>query len=175
MGNIWEKRESGWWDDVSTKDKKESLDEIVQKSFIDALDSLNTKFGAKPQNWQWGQLHTFTLEHPLGKVSILDMGFNLNRGPFSVGGSYHTVSPYSYSFNNLFKVNHGSSHRHIYSTANWDESLTVIPAGISGIPSSPYYCEQTEMYLNNEYHSDYFDILKVEKDSKFRLTLLPAE
>jgi penicillin G amidase len=173
--NLWSKPESDWWDNVSTKEKKEDFEMIVHKSFKDALDSLNLKYGAKPENWQWGLMHTLTLKHPLGKVDILDMGFNLNRGPFPVGGSFHTVSPYSYSFKNLFKANHGASHRHIYSTANWDESLTVIPTGISGIPSSPYYCDQTEMYLKNEYHSDYFDILKVEKDSKFRLTLLPAK
>ncbi|NJO90650.1 MAG: penicillin acylase family protein, partial [Chloroflexia bacterium] len=171
--NLWSKPESDWWDNVNTKEKKEDFEMIVHKSFKDALDSLKLKYGAKPENWHWGLMHTLTLKHPLGKVNILDMGFNLNRGPYPVGGSYHTVSPYAYDFDNLFEVNHGSSHRHIYSAANWDESLTIIPTGISGIPSSPYYCDQTEKFINNEYHSDYFDILKVEKDSKFRMTLLP--
>jgi penicillin amidase len=180
--NLWDKPTAEWWDNVSTKEE-ENFGAIVQKSFKDALDSLNLKLGAKPRNWQWGVLHNFTLKHPLGDAVIwdfiiqikLDHGFNFNRGPFPIGGSYHTVSPYAYSFNDLFEVNHGASHRHIYSAANWDESLTIIPTGTSGIPSSPYYCDQTEMYLKNEYHSDYFDILKVEKDSKFRMTLLPEK
>jgi len=173
MKNLWDKPKSEWWDDINTKDRKENFENIIHKSFKDALDSLNVRFGAKPQNWQWGNMHTITLKHPLGKVDVLDFGFSLNKGPYPVGGSYHTVSSYAYSFNNLFEVIHGASHRHIYSTANWDESLTVIPTGISGIPSSPYYCDQTEIQLRNEFHTDYFDIIKVEKDSKFRMTLLP--
>ncbi|MDF1546945.1 MAG: penicillin acylase family protein, partial [Bacteroidales bacterium] len=171
--NLWINTESEWYDNVTTADKNESFKEIVEMSFKDALDSLKNKLGAKPQFWQWGNIHTITLKHPLGKVAVLDFGFNLNRGPFPVGGSYHTVSPFAYSFNNLFDVIHGASHKHIFSTADWDESLTVIPTGISGIPSSPYYCDQTEMYLKNEFHPDYFDIGKIEKNTSFRLTLMP--
>ena len=147
--NVWAFPESGWYDNVSTPEK-ESFKDIVQKSFMDALDSLKNKSGENPDDWKWGSIHTLTLKHPMGKVSALDFAFKLNRGPFPVGGGYHTVSPYSYSYTNLFHATHGASHRHIFSLANWDESLTVIPTGTSGIPASEHYCDQTELYVNNE-------------------------
>ena len=75
--------------------------------------------------WEWGKVHTLTLKHPLGSVKILDRIFSLNRGPFSVGGSYHTVSPYSYPLTDLFHANHGSSHRHIYVPGDWDRSQVI--------------------------------------------------
>lgn len=171
--NLWTKPGSSWYDNVVTKDKIENFDTIVHQSFIGALDSLKNRLGKNPKNWEWGYLHTLTLKHPLGKVALLDFGFKLNKGPFPIGGSFHTVSPYAYDYDNLFEVNHGASHRHIYSVADWDKSQTIIPTGISGVPSSPFYCDQTEKYLKNEYHADYFDIMKAGKSSKFRMTLIP--
>jgi penicillin amidase len=70
-------------------------------------------------------------------------------------------------------VNHGASHRHIFTTANWDESKTVIPTGTSGIPASPFYLDQTEMYLNNQYHADPFSKAEVEKAAKFSMKVVP--
>jgi len=165
--------ESGWFDNINTKDKKENYKDIIVQTFIDATDSLSLKLGNNPKNWEWGKIHSFTQKHPLGKVAILDKVFNLNRGPFPVPGSYHTVSPYSYSFNKLFDVIHGASQRHIFSTANWSESLTVIPTGTSGIPASDFYCDQTELYLEDKFHSDYFDKESIEKNTKFKMELLP--
>ncbi|MBK7134166.1 MAG: hypothetical protein IPH69_15500 [Bacteroidales bacterium] len=42
-------------------------------------------------------MHKITIEHPLGKVKILDRLFSLNSDTYSVGGSSHTVSPYTYT------------------------------------------------------------------------------
>jgi penicillin amidase len=174
VSNTWKTKESTWYDNIITAEK-EGFKEIVQKSFVDALDSLDNKLGSNPAEWQWGKIHTLTLKHPLGKVAMLDFLFNLNRGPFPVGGSFHTVSPYAYDLENLFIANHGASHRHIFSLANWDESLTVIPTGISGIPSSKHYCDQTELYINKKFHDDFFDIKKIEKATKYKLTILPEK
>jgi penicillin G amidase len=113
--------------------------------------------------WSWEKLHTITISHPLGVVEILDKAFNLNRGPYGVPGSYHTVSPYSYSYNDLYNVNHGASQRHIFDLADWDASVTVIPTGTSGIPASDYYLDQTRLYLENRYHADPFSVDEVEK------------
>jgi len=66
-----------------------------------------------------------------------------------------------------FKVNHGASHRHIYSLADWDDSLSVIPTGTSGVPAGNYYCDQTELYINNQYHPDYQIRELVEKHARY--------
>lgn len=171
LDRLWQNRSSSWYDDISTPDRKESFDDIAGRSFKGAIKWLGEKYGPKPSKWQWGNCHRLTLEHPLGSVKILDRIFNFNRGPYAVGGAGHTVCPYQYKSARPFKVVHGASHRHIYSPGNWDDSLSVIPTGTSGIPASKYYCDQTRLYVNHEYHHDYFSRELVEKNARYVMRL----
>jgi len=172
--NILPGKDSPWIDDKNTPDK-ETFSDIVQRSFKETVDELTKLAGSDAEAWNWDKIHTLTISHPLGVVSILDKLFNLNRGPYGMPGSYHTVCPYSYSFDNQFKVNHAASHRHIYDFADWDKSRTIIPTGTSGIPASNFYLDQTRDYLANRYHSDPFSRSSVNKKSRFITTLKPEK
>lgn len=171
MVNIVASGKSDLADDVRTP-QTESFDSIVVRSFKETVADLNGQLGEDIQDWNWGKIHTLTLAHPLGVVEMLNKVLKLNRGPYAVPGSYHTVGPYSYSYNNLYKVHHGASHRHIFDVSHWDRSKTVIPTGTSGIPASDFYLNQTEMYLNNRYHADPFSKTEVEKAAKYRMKLV---
>lgn len=173
--NLWSNKEMKWCDDITTKDVKEGFDEMVVKSFKEAIAKLAEKMGDTPERWSWGSIHKFTLEHPLGGKKILAKIFNLNRGPYELGGSFHTVRPFSYPFRDPFKVDHGASQRHIYSTANWDLSLSVIPTGTSGVPASDHYCDQTALYINGKYHNDMFSKDLVIRNAKYTMRFIPAE
>ncbi|MEA3460413.1 MAG: penicillin acylase family protein, partial [Bacteroidota bacterium] len=94
--------------------------------------------------------------------------FKVNRGPYSIGGSSHTVCPYTYPRGENFIADHGASERHIFHTSDWDRSLMVIPTGISGIPSSPHYLDQTKLYINNKYHRGYFSREAVESNHLYK-------
>jgi penicillin amidase len=153
--NILNNPGSPWFDDIGTPET-EGIDDIGVKSFRLAIQELAANFGNDPVKWKWGKLHQLTLKHPLAKVDALDKIFKLNRGPFQTGGSYHTVSPYSYPWFNPHEVNHGASHRNIYDLSDWNRSCSVIPTGNSGIPASRFYCDQTEMYISGDYHPDWF-------------------
>jgi penicillin amidase len=174
MANTWKNKNSQWCDNIHTK-RKETFNDWIRASFKDTIRLLQAKLGSNPDKWQWGKLHKLILRHPLGRIKLLDMLFNFNRGPFGVGGSFHTVCPYSYSLRNPFISDFGASHRHIYSTANWDESQTVIPTGTSGIPSSPFYCDQTKLYIENKYHNDFFSKPLVVKNAKFKMMISGKE
>ncbi|MBN2519150.1 MAG: penicillin acylase family protein, partial [Bacteroidales bacterium] len=171
--NIFKNQNSSWYDNLNTPEKVENYRDILKTSYNETIEMLNKKYGKNIENWKWGKVHQLVLKHPMGTVKILDKLFNLNYGSFEVGGSYHTVAPYSFSFNNLFDVIHGASERHIYSLADWDESLTVIPTGNPGIPSSKYYCNQSELYVNNLYHSDYISRSKIENSYKYKIIFIP--
>jgi penicillin amidase len=160
--------ESAWCDDVSTADRKETFQDNIRTAFRQAVDTLAILYGNEPDDWQWGDLHRVSLLHPMGEVRILDRVFNINRGPYRVGGSFHTVCPYSYTIGRSFLANHGASQRHIFNTADWDASLTVIPTGISGVPASDHYMDQTPLYIYNEFHSDYFTRKAVDENMKYR-------
>ena len=161
-------RRSLWCDNVNTPDKIESFQDNIRTAFQWAVDTITSMYGPEVSTWKWGKLHKFVLKHPLGSVPIVEKLFKVNRGPYSVGGSDHTVCPFSYPKGKSFISDFGASERHIFNTANWDSSLTVIPTGISGVPASPHYLDQTQLYINNRYHSDYFSREAVEENSLYR-------
>jgi len=162
---------SGWLDNVETADVTEGLPEDVQVAFRKAVSDISAYAGDKPETWKWGNYHTLTLKHPMGGKAIVEKLFHVNKGPMAVGGSFHTVSPYSYPMNETFQANHGASHRHIYSTADWNQSQTIIPTGESGIPASPYYLDQMKWYVRNIYHADYFTRDEVEAHAVYTSVL----
>ncbi|MBK7629110.1 MAG: penicillin acylase family protein [Bacteroidales bacterium] len=157
-----------WVDNVNTNEK-ETLDDIVLLSFKDAVSDLTKKFGEDQAKWTWGSIHKITIEHPLGKVKILDRLFSLNSDTYSVGGSSHTVSPYTYAAG--FKVNHGASERHIFNTADWDESFTITPTGASGVPASEFYLSHTKDYIEGKFYKDAFTESAVKAAAKYTLIL----
>lgn len=158
---------SAWCDDVRTESSEETFADVVQKSFRQTVETLSQRMGDDPGKWEWGQLHELTLAHPLGSVKSVNGLFRFNRGPYAVGGNSNTVCAFDYLQDRPYAVTAGASQRHIYSLADWDESLSVIPTGTSGIPASPHYCDQTRLYVENGYHPDFFSKEKVVQNAKY--------
>jgi penicillin amidase len=163
-------KDSPWFDDVATGDHVESLDNNMICAFSKAISDLQAMIGNDPESWEWGKIHHLVLKHPLSSVKILDRIFDLNRESIPTGGSFHTVSPYSYDGGKSLDASFGSSHRHIYDVGNWDNSLTAIPTGNSGIPASKHYCDQTEMFVKGKYHPDYFSRDKIVANARYHMS-----
>jgi len=159
-------------DNINTPEK-ETIDDIVMQSFKECIKSMIKQCGKNQERWEWGDIHKITIKHPLGSVRILNCLYNLNSDKYSIGGSDHTVSPY-FSFVPGFKVAHGASERHIFNTADWDESLTVLPGGASGMPASEFYLSQVETYLNGNFYKDCFSEDAVKSSAKYTLVLKPG-
>lgn len=174
IDNITKTEHSIWCDDVNTKDKVETFKDMVQKSFKELIPEYKEQTGKMITETKWGDVHKLNLQHPLGKNKLLNTVFNLNRLP-AVGGSYHTVSPYSYNFNDSYYANHGASHRHIYNLSDFDNSFSIIPTGVSDIPSSKHYCDQTDMYINGKYHTDYIGLDKIKKNAVYTAVFIPSK
>ena len=160
-----------WIDNIKT-DKKETLDDIIFKSFRDCVAEISSKYGTDTAKWKWGDIHRIKLSHPLGSVKLLDFLFGLNSKEYRVGGSNHTISPYTYRKG--FEVYHGASERHIFNTSNWDESFTVVPTGVSGIPASEFYLSQTDAYINCRFYMDHFSEPAVKASAKYKAIFKPA-
>jgi acyl-homoserine lactone acylase PvdQ len=71
-------------------------------------------------------------------------------------------------------VDIGASVRNIYNTADWDESLSVIPGGESGIPHSEFYLSQAETYLKGGFYKDHFSDSAVRGSAMYTLILKPG-
>ena len=166
--------ESSWIDDITTPNHVETLNEIISKSVADATIELEESFGVNISNWKWGDAHSLTHPHMLSKVKSLDWLFDLNVGPFRSGGSDKTPNAGGYSFNKPYHQSAGASMRRIVDFNNMNETQFVLPTGQSGIPSSPHYRDQAEMYHSGEYRTTWFDEDYIRSSKHFRhLVLTP--
>lgn len=156
--------------DDKTTTGVETLQDIIRSSFTETVEEMLNTYG-DVSKMKWGDIHRFSAAHPLGSVSLLNKIFKLNSDYFRVGGSNHTVSPYSYTGN--FVVDHGASERHIFNPADWDNSFTVIPTGTSGVPSSEFYLSQTEAYCTDKFYKEPFSEEAVKAAAKYHVTFIP--
>lgn len=143
--------DSVWWDDVSTPDKKEDMKEIVNKSFLEAVTSLEADFGTNRDQWKWENVHTLEHEHPIGQIAALRSFFNV--GPFPVEGTREVINnmAFPYDETGYYKTNSGPSTRRIIDFSDVENSISILPTGQSGNPFSKHYEDQAEMYVKGEF------------------------
>ncbi len=165
LQNVIVNRDDHWSDDITTPDKKETFHDIVVKSFKETLDIISKKYGS-PLQAKWGDKHRLLLEHPLGKMKAIDWTFHLNK-TLKAPGTANTVNPFTYNLNRPFTADMGASEKHIYNTADWDQSYSILPTGVSGIPASKHYLDQSEKYVNGEVLEDPFSKERVIKKKKY--------
>ncbi len=162
--------QSPWFDDRATE-AVENGRHIVRRALRTALQRLQEKFGELMGDWQWGQLHQLTLEHPIGRQKPFDVIFNV--GPIPVGGSPNTVNKGEYNFAKPYAVNSGASMRRIVDLANPEVCLSVIPGGQSGQPFSPHYKDQVTLWWKGQYRIVSMAAPRTSASSKEVLRLKP--
>jgi penicillin amidase len=90
---------SPWWDNVETKNRKESRSEILSKSFKEAI--VRKAIRQISSAWTWNKVHVVEYEHALGKVALLRRIFNV--GPFEVSGSNEVINNQMFDYTNESK------------------------------------------------------------------------
>ncbi len=142
----------GWWDDVRTAEV-ETRAAILQRVLAGAWREGRERFGDAVEAWSYGELHPWTLRHPLGDVPLL--GARLNRGPFEVAGSRTSICAWYGSWSGStdgasMPVGAGPSLRWVADLADPDRSRVVLPGGQSGHPFDAHYDDQLELFLRGE-------------------------
>jgi len=142
---------SVWWDDVTTKSKKETRAEILIKSFHESITALENQLGKDVNSWTWSKVHTLEHQHPLGKVAVLRGIFNV--GPFNVPGSTEVINNLFFDFTDSgeYIVKGGPSTRRVIDFSDIENSESVLPTGQSGNPFSKHYNDQAEMYNTGKF------------------------
>ncbi|WP_163400615.1 penicillin acylase family protein [Flavobacterium fluviatile] len=150
---------SVWWDNVKTKNIKETRDDIVSKSFYEAIAALKKQLGDSVSDWKWGKVHTVEHEHPLGKVAALRKLFNV--GPFDSPGSNEVINNLFFGYNDEGKyyTKGGPSTRRVVDFSDIENSWSILPTGQSGNPFSKHYDDQAEMYNAGKFRK-----MKLNKD-----------
>jgi penicillin G amidase len=149
---------SPWWDNIITRNKKETRSEILDLSLKQAISSLNIQLGSKVEEWTWNRVHAVEYKHPLGSVGIFRPFFNV--GIFDIAGSNEVINNvmFDYSDNEDYLIKAGPSTRRIVDFSDIENGLSILPTGNSGNPMSNHYNDQAEMYVKG-----YFRKMKMNK------------
>ncbi len=155
-----------------------SKEQILRKSFYDAVSESIAKYGPDINKWQWGEVHKVYMKHPLGIVPSLSS--MLNIGPFKIAGNGTTINNQEYSFSNSLKTSEfesylGPSMRMIIDLSNIKRYLSIIPTGESGQPLHRNYNDQARLWLNGDYKKVSTDFEDLKKENLKLLALEPAE
>jgi penicillin amidase len=164
-----------WFDDVRTKDKVETRDDIIRRAFREALADLRQRLqDDDPAAWRWGRLHTAFLAHqPFGNSGIPLLIKLFNGKPVPLPGEAFTVEAQSANRMQPFRVGFGVSQRMIVDLGDFARSLSVNSTGQDAQLFRRHREDQIDLWAHNEYHSMLYDRKAVEKAGKQRLVLKP--
>ena len=166
--------QSPWIDDQSTP-TRETLPDILKRTFEEVLTIVVETAGEDPQNWTWGKRQELQLKHPLGYLPLFGSGYRL--GPQAMPGHQLTVNRMSAAppeqEGEKWRVFQGASARLLVDFADLDATRIIIPTGQSGIPDSPHFGDGFARYVQGEYHILPHSRQAVEDAARNRLLLLP--
>ncbi|TFG23985.1 MAG: penicillin acylase family protein [Promethearchaeota archaeon] len=163
---------STWFDDIYTP-IVEKRDDIILRAFLDTVDWLEDFYDSDDvDDWEWGDLHKGYFEHLLEIETF-------SKGPYELDGEGYTVNPSWVDISDgEGRAGGGASERMIIDFSDLQNCLSVIPSGQRGYSNSKHYDDQLELFLDGEYHPQYFyDDIEDFPESKIesQLHFIPAE
>jgi len=165
---------SRWWDDVTTKARVESRDDILRRALEDARNELVRTQTRRPSDWTWGHHHVLNLENQsLGQSDIGLVRWLFNRGGYQVGGGPDVVDATSWDAAQGYDVTVAPSMRMVVSLADLDRSTWVNLTGVSGHAFSSHYTDQTDLWVQGKTLPWPFTPKAVEAAADQTLTLVP--
>lgn len=168
-----DKEESVWWDDISTKETKETKQDVVLKSLRNTVTFLSNQLGKDIATWQWKKVASLEYEHPIGKAGgVLRKIFNV--GPFEINGGNEVINNHIFRLDSTgyYEILGGPSSRRIVDFSDPENSIGIIPTGQSGNVFSPFYKDQTEKFLKGDFIKMKLNEDEIEK-AKNKLIFLP--
>lgn len=164
-----------WWDDVSTTDVVEKRDDILLAAMTDARSEITALMSRDVSGWQWGKLHTVTLENQtLGNSGIGPVEALFNRGPSPVGGGPAVVNATGFTAGEGYAVTSAPAMRMLVDVGAPDGSRWINQTGTSGHAFHAHYNDQTPLWLDNQLLPFVQSRAAVEGQTKRRLDLLPG-
>lgn len=164
---------SVWWDDVRTKEVKELKDEIITRSFHEAIDALEEQYGDDLDDWLWSSSLSVVHKHAFDKSALLKGYFNV--GPFETDGGIEVINNQLFKLNGsgLYEVVAGPSTRRVIDFSDVENAKAILPTGQSGNVFSKHYKDQADKYLKGEFVKMMLnkDEIKASEDI---LVLLPS-
>jgi len=164
-----------WWDDISTKNVRETRRSIFITSFDRTVAELSDQLGEDTKDWQWGRVHTIEHGHLLGRKKPLDRVFNV--GPFPVMGGNEVLNNLGFKLNpeGQYKVSFGPALRILLDFDDVENSISINPTGQSGHLLSRHYDDQAEMFNSGRFRKQMMNQEEIQATCKNVLRLVPGE
>jgi len=127
-----------WWDNIKTKNVKESMDQIIETSFKATLDTLVKKHGPMGSEWAWAKHKQTGVRHLIPGMDAL------SRLHIPIGGGGSIV--------NAATTKTGPSWRFIVelSKTGNPKGYGIYPGGQSGNPGSSHYDDLIDTWAKGE-------------------------
>jgi penicillin amidase len=165
------KNDSPWFDNIKTRDRKETRDELFHVAALNAAIELKSILGDDPVKWDWGRLHRYEFVSPL-KRSGPGKGL-LGGGSHPAPGSVDTLGRGRYDFNKPYTVTVFDSMRMVVDMGDPDKVLAVIPGGVVGRQFHPHMKDQIKPYLNGDRIYWWFSDKAIKENARDKLALNP--
>lgn len=165
---------SEWWtnDELGVS----GMDEMLERSAIDAQQRLAKLQGDNPSRWNWGDLHALPLvSETFGSSGIAPIEWLFNRGPFPVGGGSSVVNATGWSLGEGFATVTVPSMRMVIDLSDFDASGWNQLTGASGHAFHTNYIDQTETWQKAELTPWAFSPEAVDAATTDTLVLKPAD
>ncbi len=163
---------SVWWDDPTTEER-ETRDDVLRSALIDAHAELTERLG-DPDGWEWGELHTLTLEHgTFGTSGIAPIERLFNRGPLETGGGSDVINATGWNAAAGYEVTWVPSMRMVLDLGDLDAGEWIHLTGQSGRPFHGHYTDQAELWRDGGTIGMAFGAGAVEEAAHDRLRLAP--
>ncbi len=175
MRNLAKNPADPFWDDKTTKNVIETRDDILKKSWSQAVSEMEGKFGSDMSKWSWGQIHTATFQNQtLGTTGIGLIDSLFDRGPFPVSGGSNIVNATAWAnVGQDYNVTDLPSMRMIVDLSNLSNSLTVHTTGESGHAYNKHYDDMIKMWAAIQYYPMLWDQQTVIGQTEGHLQLIP--
>jgi len=163
--------DSAWFDDVRTKDKRETLADVIRAAAPRARASIEVAQGKDPAAWRWGKAHLLRFVSPLrrnGAGQELLGGFTVERP-----GSGETLNRGVYDFQKPYDVNFFPSMRVVMDFGDPDKIEAVVAGGVSERHLQPHQNDQAKLLVAGERRSWWFNPKLAEANAKSSVTLSP--
>jgi penicillin amidase len=174
MRGLLEQPDSKWWDDVRTKDRRETRDEVLQVALREARLEMTSRLGKRAASWRWGKVHRLELENAsFGHSAIGPVRMLFNRGPFELSGGSSLVDASGWDAAQGYQVDWVPSMRMVVDLGNLDSSRWVNLTGQSGHPYHHNYLDQNKRWRDGWTVAFPFSRDAVMRSRKHTLMLLP--
>ncbi len=166
-----EKAQSDWFDDKRTADYTESVEDIVIRAGLKTVDQLTDQYGANPNNWLWGKIHTIKFVSVLRRSGIGSQ--LLGGGSYAMPGSSETLHRSIYNYKDSFDTTVFAALRMVVDLGDPDKIAAVLPGGVSARLLDPHRTDQVKAYMDGTKLFWWFSDQAIKEHTQTELSLQP--